>query len=55
MYPPKHHQENNFDHHLKTIQQFPLATLISANGEDCLTTHIPLIHQQDGSTYGKLV
>lgn len=55
MYPPKHHQDNNFDHQLKTIQQFPLATLISANGEDCLTTHIPLIHQTDGSTYGKLI
>lgn len=54
MYPPKHHQDDDFRHHLKTIRQFPLATIISANGEDCFTTHIPLLHIQDGSTYGKL-
>lgn len=54
MYPPKHHQDDNFEHLLKTIRQFPLATLISANGEDCFTTHIPLLHRTDGSEYGKL-
>jgi transcriptional regulator len=55
MYPPKHHQDDQIDHQIRTIQQFPLATLISANGEDCFTTHIPLIYYKDGSTYGKLI
>lgn len=55
MYPPKHHQDDNLDHLIKTIQKFPLATLISANGEDCHTTHIPFIYSKDGSTYGKLI
>ncbi len=55
MYPPKHHQDDNIDHLIKTIQAFPLATLISANGEDCFTTHIPLIYSKDNSVYGKLV
>jgi transcriptional regulator len=55
MYPPKHHQDDNFEHQLKTIQQFPLATLISANGEDCLTTHLPLIYKKDNTQFGSLV
>lgn len=55
MYPPKHHQDDNFEHQLKTVQRFPLATLISANGEECLTTHLPLIHQKDETKFGSLV
>jgi|SRR4051812_7136142 transcriptional regulator len=55
MYPPRHHQDDNINHLISTIQQFPLATLISATGEDCFTTHIPLIYTKDDSTYGKLI
>jgi transcriptional regulator len=55
MYPPKHHQEYNFSNILKTVAKFPLATLISANGEDCLSSHIPLIYKKDNSGLGKLL
>jgi transcriptional regulator len=54
MYPPKYHQENDFQNIISVIQKFPLATLISANGEECLTTHLPLIYQQEAEGSGKL-
>ncbi len=54
-YPRKYHQDNNFEHQLKTIRQFPLATIISANGEDCFTTHIPLIYKKNETKSGCLI
>lgn len=55
MYPPLHHQEANFENTVRIIRQFPFATLVSANGDDCFITHAPLIYEDNGSEFGKLV
>ncbi|GGH34682.1 transcriptional regulator [Mangrovimonas yunxiaonensis] len=49
-YPPKIHQDDNKDHMLAVIQQFPLATVISVKDNEALVTHLPLIYKN-----GKLV
>lgn len=54
-YPPKHHQETDFKNIISTIQQFPLATLISAKDSNIFTTHLPLLYETSQGTYGKLV
>lgn len=46
MYPPKHHQEIGFDNILRTIKEFPLATLISVKDNEPIITHLPLIYSQ---------
>ena len=54
-YPPKHFQETNFENIIKTIQQFPLATIISAKDSKIWTTHLPLIYNNSNEKYGKLI
>jgi transcriptional regulator len=54
MYPPKYHQEYDFQKILKTIQHYPLATIISADGENSFTTHVPLVYKKDSSASGSL-
>lgn len=54
-YPPRHHQEANLDNIIRTIEAFPLATVISAEGSKIYTTHIPLIYENTGTGLGKLV
>lgn len=44
MYPPKHHQEANFDNILRTIACYPLATLVTSEGDNHFITHLPLIY-----------
>lgn len=53
-YPPKHHQETDFQHIIATIQQFPLATLISAKDSEIFTTHVPLMYDSSHGEFGKL-
>ncbi len=54
-YPPKHHQEQNFENCIKVMKQYPFGTLISIKDNTPYITHIPLIHKADGSKYGKLL
>lgn len=54
-YPPKHHQETNFKNIVKTIQKYPLATLISAKDSKVFTTHLPLIYDASHGEFGKLI
>ncbi|MFD0860806.1 FMN-binding negative transcriptional regulator [Sungkyunkwania multivorans] len=54
-YPPKHHQEQNYPNAIRVMKAYPFGTLISAKDSEIFATHIPLIYEDDGSTYGKLV
>ncbi len=54
-YPPKHHQETDFKNIVKTIQKYPLATLISAKDSEVFTTHLPLIYDASHGEFGKLI
>ncbi len=55
MYPPKHHQEKNYINAVEVMKAYPFGTLISAKDSEVFITHIPLIYEDDGSKYGKLV
>ncbi len=55
-YPPKHYVSHEYQHAVETMRRFPLATLISADGENCFPTHLPLVYHAEGNTeFGKLV
>jgi transcriptional regulator len=54
-YPPKHHQETDFQHIIATIKEFPLATLISAKDSEIFTTHVPLVYDASHGEFGRLV
>jgi len=51
-YPPKHHQDSDFNHHVEVIKTYPLATLISVKNQQPFITHLPLIYRD---TDGKLI
>lgn len=51
-YPPKHHQDNDFNHMIEVIKTYPLATAISVKNNVPLITHLPLIYREDD---GKLI
>jgi len=53
VYPPKHHQENNKEHLIEVIKNYPLATLISIQDDEPLVTHLPLI-LDDGKLIGHI-
>jgi len=52
-YPPKHHQEKNFDNIVSVIKKYPFATLISTKNDSIYTTHLPLIYR-DNAAHGIL-
>ncbi len=55
-YPPKHHQENNYNNVINVIKQYPFATLITVKNNMPFITHIPLVFEREhDSTLGKLV
>ncbi|EDP97999.1 FMN-binding negative transcriptional regulator [Kordia algicida OT-1] len=54
-YPPKHHQETDFKNIVDTIQQYPLATLISAKDSKIFTTHVPLMYDASDGEFGSLI
>lgn len=54
-YPPKHHQETEFQNIIATIKQFPLATLISAKDSEIFTTHVPLMYDETKGEFGSLI
>ncbi|EID74608.1 FMN-binding negative transcriptional regulator [Imtechella halotolerans] len=53
-YPPKHHQEQNFENIVSLIKEYPLATMLSVKDNDVLATHVPLIYEKT-ENYGKLI
>ena len=55
MYPPPHHQENDFELTKAIIEIFPLATVLSGENGDIHATHIPLMWYESSGKYGKLV
>ncbi|WP_411031116.1 FMN-binding negative transcriptional regulator [Spongiimicrobium sp. 3-5] len=54
-YPPQHHQERNFENVLEVVKNFPFGTLVTVKDGEPLITHIPIVYEEDGSKYGKLV
>ncbi|WP_420574715.1 FMN-binding negative transcriptional regulator [Kordia sp.] len=54
-YPPKHHQETDFNNVVETIKKYPLATLISAKDSKIFTTHIPLMYDASCGEFGALI
>lgn len=54
-YPPKHHQEQNYKNVITVLKQYPFGTLVTVHNNQPLITHIPLIYEDDGSEFGKLV
>ncbi len=54
-YPPRHHQESDFNNVLEVVKNYPFGTLITVKEQEPLITHIPIVFEQDGSVYGKLV
>lgn len=56
-YPPQHHQEANFLNCVYLAQQFPLATVVSFFNDKILSSHLPLVYQENeklGSFIGHL-
>lgn len=53
MYPPKQHQDNNIDHMIEVIKNYPLATVISVKDNHPLITHLPLVYE-DGKLIGHI-
>ena len=53
-YPPKHHQEKQYENALELVKMYPLATVITASNNSVLSTHIPLVYTPKG-TLGTLV
>lgn len=54
-YPPRHHQERNFENVIEVVKNYPFGTLVTVKDNEPLITHIPIVYEEDGSTYGKLV
>jgi transcriptional regulator len=54
MYPPKQHQETNFENIIRTIKEFPLATLISVSDGIPFISHLPLLYKKEGR-FGVLI
>jgi transcriptional regulator len=53
-YPPKHHQDNNINHLVEVIKNYPLATIISVKNNEPLITHLPLIYNEAGKLIGHI-
>ena len=54
-YPPKHHQDDDKNHMVEVIKNYPLATLISVKSGQPLITHLPLIYrEEDGKLIGHI-
>lgn len=54
-YPPQHHQEKDFKNIIEVTKNYPFSTLVTVKDNAPLITHIPIIYEEDGSKYGKLV
>ncbi|MEL6916560.1 MAG: FMN-binding negative transcriptional regulator [Bacteroidota bacterium] len=54
-YPPEHHQEQNFKNVIEVVKNYPFGTLVTVKDNTPCITHIPIVYEDDGSKYGKLV
>lgn len=54
-YPPLHHQEADFVNVIDVVKNYPFGTLVTVKDQEPLITHIPIVYEDDGSDYGKLV
>lgn len=54
-YPPQHHQESDFKNVMEVVKHYPFGTLVTVKDKEPLITHIPMVYEQDGSNFGKLV
>jgi transcriptional regulator len=50
MYNPKHFQVENWDEIARLIQEYPLATLITAGSGSLTISHLPLVLEKQGET-----
>ncbi len=53
-YPPKHHQDNDINHMIDVIENYPLATIVSVKDNNPIITHLPLIYNEDGNLIGHI-
>ena len=51
-YPPPHHQIQDREKMIDLIRNYPLAQLVTADGDEAYVTHIPIIYNESS---GKLV
>lgn len=52
IYPPPHHQTKDIQQMIAVMKTFPFGLLLTANNEEVLATHIPIIYNESS---GKLV
>ena len=52
-YPPPHHQDHNREHMIEVIKMYPLAMVVSVDGDRPVITHLPLIYSE-GKLLGHL-
>ncbi|MCV6629515.1 MAG: FMN-binding negative transcriptional regulator [Flavobacteriaceae bacterium] len=45
-YPPKHHLEYNTENMIRVLKRFPLASVVSTDGDELYYTHIPLLFKR---------
>ena len=53
-YPPRHHQEDNYDNIVQLMRDYPLATINSSLNDVIESSHTPLIYK-GGEGLGKLI
>lgn len=53
-YPPKIHQDNDINHMVGVIKNYPLATVISVKDNTPYITHLPLIYNELGKLIGHI-
>lgn len=55
MYCPAHFEEDRPEVLRALIASHPLATLVRSSPEGLVADHVPLLHREDGSRYGRLI
>ena len=53
-YPPKIHQNNEINHIIDVIKNYPLATVISIKDNMPFITHLPLVYNEFGKLIGHI-
>jgi transcriptional regulator len=53
-YPPKVHQNNEINHIIDVIKNYPLATVVSVKDNMPFITHLPLVYNEFGKLIGHI-
>jgi len=53
-YPPKIHQNNEINHIIDVIKNYPLATVVSVKDNMPFITHLPLVYNEFGKLIGHI-